>query len=122
MTLASLSLFVDALGVAVNGDQSIPNTIPIRDHVNPATWMLEVIGAGTSNKVRDVRILVPLRMVAVLLVLKLLLLLQIPLLLPRLLRLVPRSYTNTPVESCACDAAEKRYRFRRCLAGHDDLR
>eukprot|EP00752_Nemacystus_decipiens_P004290 g3919.t1 len=29
--------------------QAIPNTIPIRDHVNPATWMLEVIGAGTSS-------------------------------------------------------------------------
>lgn len=31
--------------------QSIPNTIAIRDHVNPATWMLEVIGAGTSSTV-----------------------------------------------------------------------
>ncbi|CAM9128278.1 unnamed protein product [Scytosiphon promiscuus] len=30
--------------------QSIPNTVPIRDHVNPATWMLEVIGAGTTGK------------------------------------------------------------------------
>eukprot|EP00903_Cladosiphon_okamuranus_P018818 g17309.t1 len=29
--------------------QSIPNTLPIRDHSNPATWMLEVIGAGTSS-------------------------------------------------------------------------
>ncbi|CAM9732618.1 unnamed protein product, partial [Ectocarpus sp. 8 AP-2014] len=31
--------------------QSIPSTVPIRDHVNPATWMLEVIGAGTTGKV-----------------------------------------------------------------------
>ncbi|CAM9654100.1 unnamed protein product, partial [Hapterophycus canaliculatus] len=30
--------------------QSIPNTVPILDHVNPATWMLEVIGAGTAGK------------------------------------------------------------------------
>lgn len=30
--------------------QSVPNTIPIRDNANPATWMLEVIGAGTSGK------------------------------------------------------------------------
>ncbi|CAM9519315.1 unnamed protein product, partial [Laminaria digitata] len=31
--------------------QSVPGTTPIRDNVNPATWMLEVIGAGTSGKV-----------------------------------------------------------------------
>lgn len=31
--------------------QAIPSTIAIRDHVNPATWMLEVIGAGTASKV-----------------------------------------------------------------------
>ncbi|CAM9737972.1 unnamed protein product [Ascophyllum nodosum] len=31
--------------------QSVPNTVSIRDNVNPATWMLEVIGAGTSGKV-----------------------------------------------------------------------
>ncbi|CAM9975163.1 unnamed protein product [Scytosiphon promiscuus] len=30
--------------------QSIPSTVPILDHVNPATWMLEVIGAGTAGK------------------------------------------------------------------------
>ncbi|CAM9674100.1 unnamed protein product, partial [Scytosiphon promiscuus] len=30
--------------------QAIPSTVPILDHVNPATWMLEVIGAGTSSK------------------------------------------------------------------------
>ncbi|CAM9955656.1 unnamed protein product [Ectocarpus sp. 13 AM-2016] len=30
--------------------QSIRSTVPIRDHVNPAKWMLEVIGAGTTGK------------------------------------------------------------------------
>lgn len=34
-----------------DGVQSVPHTTPIRDNVNPATWMLEVIGAGTSGKV-----------------------------------------------------------------------
>lgn len=29
--------------------QSAPHVSPIPHHVNPATWMLEVIGAGTSN-------------------------------------------------------------------------
>ncbi|CBJ30625.1 conserved unknown protein [Ectocarpus siliculosus] len=30
---------------------SVPNTPSIRDNVNPATWMLECIGAGTTGKV-----------------------------------------------------------------------
>ncbi|CAM9164398.1 unnamed protein product [Ectocarpus sp. 13 AM-2016] len=30
---------------------SVPDTPPIRDNVNPATWMLECIGAGTTGKV-----------------------------------------------------------------------
>lgn len=42
-----------AISGATN-EQSVPNTVPIRDNVNPATWMLEVIGAGTSGKVREV--------------------------------------------------------------------
>ncbi|CAN0505477.1 unnamed protein product, partial [Scytosiphon promiscuus] len=31
--------------------QSVPGTAPSRDNINPATWRLEVIGAGTSGKV-----------------------------------------------------------------------
>eukprot|EP00904_Undaria_pinnatifida_P014208 jgi/Undpi1/9918/HiC_scaffold_28.g12372.m1 len=31
--------------------ENVPGTSPIRDNVNPATWMLEVIGAGTLGKV-----------------------------------------------------------------------
>lgn len=37
--------------------QSVPGTIPIRDNVNPATWMLEVIGAGTTGQVKGVDLL-----------------------------------------------------------------
>ena len=31
----------------------IPGTTPIKDNANPATWMLEQIGAGTSARVNS---------------------------------------------------------------------